>query len=92
MRQLNDVLLIDIGAVFGILAIVKWGTLKVIIHYLECIAITAIYGSVGIITNVFIEERLSHWGLHQFLKFHLILIKWFMPEIFHHGVLNACSR
>ena len=45
MRQLNDVLLVDIGTVLGILTFIERRALKIVINNLECVAALYILGT-----------------------------------------------
>ena len=89
VRQLDDVLLVDVGTVFGVLTLVERRTLEVIVHNLLSSATATIYRPIRIVTHVLVDNVLALRHIKQFFKFLLSRDEGLVAQVPHHRILNA---
>lgn len=58
VRQLDEILLVDIGSVLGIFTLIKGRLLKIIINYRKCGAVAAVSSAIVVVADILIEEAL----------------------------------
>ena len=89
VRQLNYVPFVYVGAVLRVLTLVIRRCLQVIIHDLECLIAPTIDRPICVIPYVLVQQARSQLLILQLLVFFHFGDEGIVPQILHHGILNA---